>query len=178
LSEATQLNGINLEKLREIVREVSANREKAEELNVWRARVRWLGGFRGRAYVRDHTFIIDEPSDLAGVDTAPNAVEYVLSALGGCLTVGFILNATKNNIRVDNLEVSLEGRIDNILTFLGLSDQGHPGYREITAKLYVSSPADPKTIQEIWRKTVETSPVGNTLARNVKIVPEVSIVDS
>ncbi len=166
-----------MEKLREIVREVSTNREKAEELNVWRARVRWLGGFKARAYVRDHTFIIDEPADLAGVDTAPNAVEYVLSALGGCLTVGFILKATKNNIRVDNLEVSLEGRIDNILTFLDLSDQGHPGYREITAKLYVSSPADPKTIEEIWRKTVETSPVGNTLARNVNIVPEVSIVD-
>lgn len=73
--------------------------------------------------------------------------------------------------------MSLEGRIDNILTFLGLSDQGHLGYRETKAKLYVRSPADPKTIQDIWSKTLETSPVGNTLMRNVKIVPEVSVVD-
>lgn len=73
--------------------------------------------------------------------------------------------------------MSLKGRIDNILTFLGLSDQGHLGYCETKAKLYVRSPADPKTIQDIWSKTLETSPVGNTLMRNVKIVPEVSVVD-
>ncbi|MEO0158039.1 MAG: OsmC family protein, partial [candidate division WOR-3 bacterium] len=103
-------------------------------------------------------------------------VEYVLAALGGCLTVGFVLNATKNNIKIDALEVSLEGRIDNILTFLGLSDEGHPGYREITAKLYVRASADQKTLEEVWRKTVETSPVGNTLSRTVRIIPQLSVV--
>ncbi len=155
---------------------VASQKEKAEELNVWRARVRWMGGFRSKAYVRNHTFYIDEPADLAGVDTAPNAVEYVLSSLGACLTVGFVLNATKKNIKIEDLEVSLEGRIDNILTFLGLSEEGHPGYREIVAKLYVKSPADKQTLEEVWKETLETSPVGNTLSRNVKIVPQLSMV--
>ncbi len=172
----TELNGLNLEKLEELVRIVASQKEKAEELNVWRARVKWTGGFQSKAYVRNHTFIIDEPADLAGVDMAPNAVEYVLSALGACLTVGFVLNATKRNVKIDDLEISLEGRIDNILNFLGLSEQGHPGYREIKAKLYVRSSADAKTLEEIWKKTVETSPVGNTLSRNVKIIPELSVV--
>ena len=172
-----ELNGLNLSKLEELVKTVVEQREKAEELNVWKSRVKWVGGFRAKAYVRDHTFTIDEPADLAGVDTAPNAVEYVLSALGGCFTVGFILNATKRRVRVENLEISLEGRIDNILTFLGLSKDGHPGYREIKAKLFVRADADPKVIEEIWSETLETSPVGNTLSRNVKIIPEVKVVD-
>ncbi|MDJ0269059.1 MAG: OsmC family protein [Aigarchaeota archaeon] len=170
-----QINGLDLAKLREIVELVSANRDKAEELNVWKARVRWLGGFRGRAYIRDHSFVVDEPADLAGVDTAPNAVEYVLAALGSCLMVGFILNATKKNVKIDNLEIALEGRIDNILTFLGLSREGHPGYREIKVKLYVKTSASQEEVEEIWRETFNTSPVGNTLTRNVSIIPELSI---
>ena len=172
-----ELNGLSLSKLKEIVKIVGAQKERAEELNVWRARVKWVGGFRAKVYVRDHTFTIDEPADLAGVDTAPNAVEYVLSALGGCLTVGFILNATKRRVKVEDLEISLEGRIDNILTFLGLSKEGHPGYREVKAKLFVRANIDPKTIEEIWNETLETSPVGNTLAKNVKIIPEIKVIE-
>ena len=172
-----QLNGLSLESLEEIVKVVSENRERAEELNRWRARVRWLGGFRARAYVRDHTFLIDEPADLAGVDTAPNAVEYVLSALGACLTVGFILNATKNGVEVKDFEIALEGKINNILNFLGLSKEGHPGYEEITVKFYVKADAEPEKIKEIVDETLATSPVGNTLTRNLKIIPSVSVIE-
>jgi uncharacterized OsmC-like protein len=97
--------------------------------------------------------------------------------LGGCLTVGFILNATKRRVKVEDLEISLEGRIDNILTFLGLSKEGHPGYREIKAKLFVRANIDPRTIEELWNETLETSPVGNTLAKNVKIIPEIKVIE-
>jgi uncharacterized OsmC-like protein len=177
MSNVDELNGLSLSKLEEIVKTVGAQKERAEELNVWRARVKWVGGFKAKAYVRDYTFTIDEPADLAGVDTAPNAVEYVLSALGGCLTVGFILNATKRRVKVEDLEISLEGRIDNILTFLGLSKEGHPGYREVKAKLFVRANKDLRTIEEIWNETLETSPVGNTLAKNVKIIPEIKVIE-
>jgi hypothetical protein len=74
MSNVDELNGLSLSKLEEIVKTVGAQKERAEELNVWRARVKWVGGFKAKAYVRDYTFTIDEPADLAGVDTAPNAV--------------------------------------------------------------------------------------------------------
>ena len=126
--------------------------------------------------MRDHTFVIDEPADLAGVDTAPNAVEYVLSALGACLTVGFILNATKNGVEVKDFEIALDGKINNILNFLGLSKEGHPGYEEINVRFYVRAEAEPEKIEKIVEETIATSPVGNTLARSVKIIPSVSVV--
>ena len=144
----------------------------AQPLNQWSARFRWTGGFRGQALVRQHTFVVDEPATLVGGDTAPNAVEYVLGALGGCLSVGFILNATKRGVRVRNLELALDGKIDNILTFFGFSKDGHSGYREVTVKAYVDTDADDATLQAIWSDTLATSPVGNTLTRSVILRPE------
>jgi len=44
-------------------------------------------------------------------------------------------------------------------------------------KLFVRANADSRTIEEIWKETIETSPVGNTLAKNVKIIPEVKVID-
>lgn len=172
---ATELNGLSLTKLSELVELVSKQPEKAEELNKWDARVKWQGGFKSQAYIGDHAFLMDEPSNLAGVNSAPNAVQYVLAALGGCYIVGFVLNATKKGVKVNDLEVALEGQLDNVLNFFGLSDRGHPGYREIKAKLYARTNADRKVVEDIWKDTVATSPVSNTLRRNVTVIPEISI---
>ena len=73
------LNGLDVEALQQLVAQVQSDPEAARALNRWSARVRWLGGFKGRAYIRDHSFLIDEPADLAGKDEAPNAVEYASS---------------------------------------------------------------------------------------------------
>lgn len=87
-----------------------------------------------------------------------------------------MFNATKRGVRIRDLEVFLEGELDNILVFLGLSNQGHPGYKRIYAKAYVDAEADEKTVKEIWEETVKTSPVGHTLTRSVDVVPEIKIV--
>jgi len=171
-----ELNGLDLDQVQQLVQQIEADPDSAQPMNKWNARVRWLGGFKGQALVRNHTFVIDEPAKLVGQDMAPNAVEYVLGALGACLTVGFVLNATKRGVPIRNLEVALDGDLDNILTFLGLSQEGHPGYREIIAKAYVDAEADQATVEQIWQETVATSPVGNTLARPVSLRPEVVLV--
>jgi len=44
------------------------------------------------------------------------------------------------------------------------------------AKAYIDAEADEKTIKEIWEETVRTSPVGNTLARQVEIIPVTKVV--
>ncbi len=172
-----EVNGIDVDKLREMLDEVSRNRDKVDELNRWSARVRWLNsGFNFRAYVRNHSFLISEPSELGGPDTSPNAVEYVISALGACLLTGFVFNATKRGVRIRNAEIAVDGELDNILVFLGLSSEGHPGYRRVNVKLYVDADADADVIREIWEETVRTSPVGNTLIRNVELKTDVKVV--
>jgi len=173
------VNGIDVNRLREVLREVERNKDAVARISRFSARVRWLGsGFNFKAYIRDHSFAVSELQDVGGVDAGPRAIEYILGALGACYATGFVLNATKRGVRVRNLEIALEGEIDNILVFLGLSNQGHPGYRRIIAKAYIDAEADEKTIKEIWEETVRTSPVGNTLTRQVEIIPEARVVKS
>jgi uncharacterized OsmC-like protein len=167
-----ELNGLDLGAMQTLVQTIQADAKAAEPYNEWTARVRWLGGFKAQALVRNHTFLIDEPADLVGKNEAPNSAEYLLGAYGACLTTGFILNATKRGVKVRNLEVTVDGRIDNILTFLGLSDRGHSGYREIVAHAYVDADTDDETLQAIWRETVASSPVGNSLTRTVAVRAE------
>jgi uncharacterized OsmC-like protein len=171
-----ELNGLDLGVMQTLVQTIQADASAAEPYNEWTARVRWQGGFKAQAIVRNHTFLIDEPADLVGKNEAPNAAEYLLGAYGACLTTGFVLNATKRGVRLRNLEVTVDGRIDNILTFLGMSDTGHPGYREIVAHAYVDAETDDKTLREIWDETVASSPVGNSLTRAVVVRAEVARV--
>lgn len=169
-----ELNGLNLRELQEAMEAIKAEPEKARS-HKWTSRVLWQGGFKAKAFTRHHSFIVDEPAKFGSSGEGPTAVEYVLGALGACLATGFVLNATKRGIEIYNLEVALEGEIDNILTFLGLSEEGHSGYREISAKLYVSAEADRETLEGIWEETLKTSPVGNSLSRTVAIKPSLSI---
>ena len=170
-----QLNGIDLTDLQSALDEIAQQPEARHAGK--RSRIQWLGGFRFNSFVRNNTFVVEEPASTTAADNAPNAMEYVLGALGACLSTGFVLNATRQGITVINLEVALDSTQDNVFTFFGLSDDGHPGFAEVRAKLYVQADADEATLQKIWEQSVATSPVGNSLARNVTITPEISVVD-
>ena len=69
---------------------------------------------RARAYMRNHQVDMDEPGDLTATDVAASAHEQLLSAIGSCMTVGFVVNATKQGVRIHDLEVAIEGYFDNI----------------------------------------------------------------
>lgn len=167
-----QLNGLDLDAMQTLVQTVTKDPSAADPLNDWSARVRWETGFRSKALVRNHTFVVDEPATLIGEDKAPNAAEYVLAAYGACLTTGVALNATKGGVKLRNVEVVVEGHLDNILTFFGMSDRGHPGFKEISVKAYIDADTDEATLKKIWRDTVASSPVGNTLIGNVVVRDE------
>ncbi|MFP3190949.1 MAG: OsmC family protein [Thermoproteota archaeon] len=164
-----KLNGIDVEGLNKMLEEISKEKEKVKELSVWRTRVRWLGGFKSRAYMRRHALDVDEVSDISGIDTAQNAVETLLASLGACITTTFILIATKRNIRVDNLELAIEGYIENILVFLGIEKEGNPGFNNIIVTAYIKSEADGKLLEELFIEAIRASPVFNTLAKGSQI---------
>jgi len=138
----------------------------------WKSRVVWQGGFRAKAYMRKHVVEMDEPEGLDARDLAASAHEQLLSAVGSCMTVGFVLNATKRGVKIHDLEIALEGHFDNILKWAGHSATGNPGYPSIKAKVFVKADADEATLREIWKLAVEGSPVTQTVARQTEIIPE------
>jgi uncharacterized OsmC-like protein len=171
-----ELNGLSLEALEQMLSAVKREGEKVRELSSWRARIKWEGGFRCTAYIRRHVVKADEPADLSGVDIAPNAVEYLLAALGFCVAVGFVYNCTRRGLKIESLEVSVGGELDNILRFLRLSEEGSAGYKGIELRLYVRSPASEEELSSVFREAIETSPVAQSLVRGVPLTPSLRVV--
>jgi uncharacterized OsmC-like protein len=173
MAQENTLNGLRPDKIIAITNSMRDDPEVLKGVTgPWKARVVWQGGFRAKAYMRKHVVEMDEPEGLDATDAAASAHEQLLSAMGSCLTVGFVLNATKRGVRIHDLEVALEGNFENILKWAGHSADGNPGYPSIKAKLFVRADADEKTLRELWRLAVEGSPVTQTIARPTRIVTE------
>ena len=93
--QAENLNGLPREKLIEVLESFRDPKVFNAVTGPWKSRVVWQGGMRAKSYMRNHVAEMDEPGDLTATDAAASAHEQVLSAMGSCITVGFIVNATK-----------------------------------------------------------------------------------
>ena len=172
-----EVNGVNVETLKEalkIVEEQSKDVEKRRLMNIRRARVSWIGGLKAKARSGNGSFIVDE--SVGEPTETPTAVEYMLGTLGACIVIGFVYLATLRNITIHNLEVSLEGELDNINVFLALSDEGHSGYKSISLTLYVSADADEETLRKIFEEAIRRSPLVSTLNNAVEVKGVIRIV--
>ncbi|MHB8883373.1 MAG: OsmC family protein [Thermodesulfovibrionales bacterium] len=171
-AEMTMVNGLDTQKLIATVESVKNNWEAGR--TVWKASTTWKGGFKVETCSREFTLLADEPEMLCGTNTAANPVEMVLQAYGACLTIGYAMNAAVRGIIVKDLKIDLEGEID-LPGFLGLESPEAlnmdklPGFKNITAKVKIQADADAKTLQELHKHVISTSPVGVTLSRPVKI---------
>lgn len=145
--------------------------EKARTFS-WSARVRWTEGMQAKAFIRNHSFTVGQPASFDTQDAAPSAIEYLLAAVGGCLAVGFQWRASRRGLQVRNLEVSLQTRSENILVFLGVEEQGHPGMQAIEGRLYVDADGDDEVLQELWQETLRRSPVTQSLTRQIPVKVE------
>ena len=83
--------------------------------------------------------------------------------------MGFQWRASQRGIEVRNLEVSLQAQADNILVFLGLEEQGHPGLKQLEGRLYVDADGDEDVLQELWRETLRRSPVTQSFLHEVPV---------
>ena len=78
-----------------------------------------------------------------------------MSAVGACVATGFVAQATGRGVKVESLEVQVDGKL-NLPVFFGLAE-GNPGYDEMAVTVYAQTDAAPDVLQEIYDKAV--SPV-------------------
>ncbi len=143
----------------------------------WTVRVQRSDGPETRVYARNHSFAVGRQASFDATDVQPSAVEYLLGALGGDLVAGFQAQAVRQRIPIDGLEMRLSGRLNNVLTHLGVvGEEGHPGFESITGTLYVGADAETQQLEAIWRTTLERSPVANTLKRCVALSLDLQIM--
>jgi len=178
-------NGVNITQMTDTVNAITGTPSLAK-FN-FRSTSRWGGGAKSTAYMKSFygagqedssrketfTFEGDEPPVLLGANSAPNAVEALLSALAGCLTVAFIYPASAQGIKVQSLEYSIDGDVD-LQGFLQLSDKVRPGLQNIRVKARVKADASPEKIQELLDYAAKTSVVMDTIRNPVPVSVELA----
>ena len=165
-SATTTLNDVDIGSVASLAEKIQQEPDVAA--TKWNAEVKWKGGFRSEANIRDFASTkSDEPDQLGGTNTGPNPVEQVLGALGNCLVVGYAANATAAGITINNLTIDVEGDLD-LHTFLGLTE-GNAGFGNISVKVNLDSDASPEALKSLHDKVTGTSPVGHTLNRAVPV---------
>ena len=130
--ERTPLNGVDTPRLLATINAVGENRPLAKFQ--FRAVNRWQRGTHSRSsiesfsgaggdhkHVRAFSFDGDHPPVLTGSDAGPTPVEYLLVALGSCLTAGIGNIAAVRGVTLSSVEAVVEGDID-LSGILGLPD--------------------------------------------------------
>lgn len=179
MSDGTaQLEGIDAEGLENLSAKSRENPSHGHK--VIKTKTVAEAGFRNLNYVRDHQpFLISEPHKLLGDDEAPNPTEFALGALGSCISVGLMANATRRGVTLTKIEVELEGDIDISATW-GVGDLDSEkilGVSSVRVNVHLDGDADRATLQEITDNAVKWSPVVNTFTRPASFETRLSVGD-
>ena len=119
--------------------------------------------------VRDFEFTIDEPTQILGVNCAPNPAEYMLGGLAGCMSVTFMAGATLMNIEVDQLQLEIDGELD-LAGFLGVDADTDVGFPELKFTFHVKGSGSQEQYNTLMERVMKHSPLFNTVRNEVKMI--------
>ena len=152
IDQPTIVNGVDVDHVTHVIDNIEADAAFAKMQ--FRLKNRWIDGGLNRSSIKDFyggceedstrteafTLDADEPAFIAGNDSVPNPVEYVLHALAGCLTTSMVYHAAVRGIEIEAVESELAGDLD-LRGLLGLSEEVRKGYQDVRVKIRVKSDA-------------------------------------
>jgi uncharacterized OsmC-like protein len=153
---------------------LAEDKERARDYE-WRARARSTGHLKSTVYCRNFSLEVGQPASFEEKDQQPSAVEYLLAALAGSLTSGFATECSRAGLEVDDIEISIQGRLGNVLAHLGLQE-GDPSFESIRLKCFASTLDDEEEVREAWARTTARSPIAATLRKAVHLEMKLAIV--
>lgn len=126
------------------------------------------GYAKTRVKARNFEFIIDEPKNAGGEDAGPTPVEYLIGALAGCLGVVCNKVAKEMDIKINSLNIDIEGDLDTD-KFAGKDTDKRSGYREIIVNIIADVDADSVKKYQ-WIKAVkERCPVSDNISNQTPV---------
>lgn len=141
----------------------------------WRLRTRSTGHLKSTVYTRNFSFDVGQPASFEEKDKNPCAVEYLFGALAGSLSTAFATECAKDNLEIDDIEISLNGSLHNILAHMGL-EEGDPSVSEIELKCFASTFDDEEKVKTAWERTLARSPIAATLQKAVSLKSKLALV--
>lgn len=177
-------NGVDVEQLGQAVKAISEDPDIGRFR--FRAKTEWTDALQCATTIdefdqagdriRTQSFRIegDEPEEILGERTAPNAVELLLAALGSCLSVGYAANAAAMDVELEELRFELDGDID-LRGFLGISEDVRPGYSTMTCTTYITTDASDDEVIELRERVEETSPLLDVITNEAPLETDVIV---
>jgi len=170
-------NGISVAGLSELAHEV--RQEPRQGQAAYGVTVEWLSGTRAqvrtlpmvmgdRSVTREFQWLVDEPRQLGGSNHAPNPQEYLLSAVGSCLMVAYLVGASVLGIQLSRLEIELRSELD-LGGFLATDTQAPVQVKGIQYSVRVSGDGTPAQFEELGRAAQAHSPNAMSLATGVPV---------
>ena len=141
----------------------------------WRVRARSTGHLKSTVYFRNFSVDVGQPASFEEKDEHPSAVEYLLAALAGSLSTAFATECAKDGLEVDDIEIAVKGKLENVLAHLGI-EQGDPSIRSIELKCFASTLDDAETVRAAWQRTLGRSPLAQTMIKAVQLESKLAIV--
>ncbi|MWV65522.1 OsmC family peroxiredoxin [Halorubrum sp. JWXQ-INN 858] len=177
-TERQAVNGVDVAALEGAVETISENSDAG--MFRFRAETDWEDALKSvtridefdqageTIHTREFTLQGDEPEQILGERTGPNAVELLLGALGSCLSVGYAANAAHMGIELDDLRFEMEGDVD-LRGFLGISEDVRPGYGSIDCTVHVDADASEAELTELRERVEKTSPLMDVITNEVPL---------
>jgi len=97
---------------------------------------------------RNHATITDLPEKQEGMNMGATALELSLKSFAGCISTIYSVMAKKMRIRIESLEVEMNG------------SKGDDTFDKVTYDVKISSPADEKKLEKCLEQTKKNCPVG------------------
>jgi uncharacterized OsmC-like protein len=175
----TTINGFRSEEITATINALLENPELAKFK--FRATNKWITGGHNQATIKDfygvgqedtsreRAWVLDngEPPVLLGNNEGANPVEYLLSALSGCMTTTMALHAAARGIEVESISSRYEGDLD-VRGFLGLDDSVRNGYQQIRVTFEIKGNLTDDQKQELMMFT-RKSPVYDMVTNGTKV---------
>ena len=177
-------NGVNVAALLD-AREALTNAPEAAQFS-WRATCQWKNGTHSHSEVegffglgeeqnrkpRFH-FDSDHPEVFASEDLGATPVEFVLVALGSCLTAGVAAIAQHREIQLRSVSATIEGAMD-IQGILGIDGDVRNGFSGIKVTYNIDADASPDDIRALVAQSQKRSAVFDIVTNPTNVTVEVN----
>jgi uncharacterized OsmC-like protein len=177
-------NGVNVEALLGARAALSDNPDIAQFR--WRAVNSWVAGTHSRSTVETFYGLGDEqrhkkvfeydadhPEVFAAEDNGSTPVEFVLVALGSCLTAGVASVAQQRSIQLRSVRATIEADFD-LHGILGADPEVRNGFSGVRVNYDIDADASPEEIKAIVAQSQKRSAVYDVLTNPTSVSVEVN----
>jgi uncharacterized OsmC-like protein len=172
-------NGVNVEALLG-ARDAFAGAPEIAQFQ-WRSTVSWVNGTHSRSEVetffgfgeeQQHRatfdFDIDHPLQFAAQDNGITPVEYVLVALGGCLTAGIAAVAQQRGIQLRSVQAGVTAEMD-LHGILGADPDVRNGFSGVKVDYRIEADATAEEIEAVVAQSQKRSAVFDILTNPTSV---------